>query len=126
MGYIVYPKLYRINMTLSAGQIPCRRVKLHGSPQGTESPSISQTRMGIVVGVISATGGSLFSGRSVRLEAAAKVKADAHGFPVEASASLLIFTKASASRQLDNNSAEVCPIMSYQFHWKLLSWLFCL
>jgi hypothetical protein len=82
--------------------------------------------MGIVVGVISATGGSLFSGRSVRLEAAAKVKADAHGFPVEASASLLISTKASASRQLDNNSAEVCPIMSNQFHWKLLSWLFCL
>ena len=82
--------------------------------------------MGIVVGVITATGGCLFSGREVKLEACAKVKADAQGFPVEASATFISSTNTSASRQLDVDRAEVCPIMSYQFHWKLLSWLFCL
>lgn len=69
--------------------------------------------MGIVVGVITATGGSLFSGQEVKLGAAAKVKADAQGLPLEASASLITSTTASESRQLDNNCAEVCPVMSY-------------
>lgn len=79
--------------------------------------------MGIVVGVISATGGCLFSGRSVKLEAAAEAKANGTGVPVKASASLINCT--SQSRQLNNERAEVCPVMSI-FFLELVLGLFCL
>ncbi len=69
---------------------------------------MTNARMGIVAGIITATGGCMFTGGRATLQAAGKLKLNGHGVPIDAHAGWSVQHASAAHRNLRDNKTQAC------------------
>lgn len=80
--------------------------------RGDGPQALVNARMGMVAGIITATGGCMFSGGRATLQAAGNVKLNAHGVPIDGRAGWTVQHAAQACRNLKDNQTQACSLCS--------------